>query len=94
MRNASPHIPAQIAEEIERRWFGPRMKKALLMVAEGQSYRLAAKASGLRSHQDIARAAKTIPGLQRGHVRAWRASWGKEFPEMWRHHLRDLDEVA
>jgi hypothetical protein len=86
--------PTSIAEEIERRWFGPRMKHALRLVLQGESYRRAAELAGLKSHQDVARVAASIPGFQELHLRAWRASWGKEFPNVWRQHVKHLDEAA
>jgi hypothetical protein len=74
------------------------MKRALRLALEGESYRRAAELAGLRSHQDVARAAKTIPGLEEAHLRAWKAAWEKQFgeplPALWQQHVRRLEEAA
>lgn len=86
----------EIAEELERRRFAPPMKRALLAVLAGRSYRHAADAEGL-DHRDVYKAAGTVEGLRQLHLRAWRDSWGEGFPSVWRHHLARLerrDEAA
>ena len=94
MEKGFSNDPTRIAEQIERRWFGPRMKQALRLVLEGKSYRHAAELAGLKSHQDVARAVASIPGFREVHLRSWKASWGEQFPEMWRHHVARLDQAA
>lgn len=66
------------------------MKQALRRVLCGESYRGAAAAEGI-DHAYLWRAARTIPGLCEAHLRAWRASWGNEFPPEWQHHLSRLE---
>ena len=94
MKKTPPHASAELTAEIETRGFGDRVQRALLLVLEGEAYRHAAELAGLRSHQDVARAAKSVPGLEEAHLWAWRMSWGKQFPAMWRQHVRHLDEAA
>ena len=56
---------------------------------------VSSRTSLLHELQDaMARAAKTVPGLEEAHLRAWRASWGEQFPTMWQQHIRHLDEAA
>jgi hypothetical protein len=79
-----------ILEALERRRFGPRMKRALMRVFEGESYRSAAEAEGI-DHADVFKAARSIPGLRESHLRAWRDGWGEAFPSAWRHHLARIE---
>ena len=97
MKKHTPHAPVELTAEIKRRGFGDRMQRALRLVLEGASYRYAAELAGLKSHQDVARAAKTIPGLEEAHLRAWRAAWEQlrePLPALWRHHFKRLDDAA
>jgi hypothetical protein len=80
-----------IREHIDYRRFGRKMKQALRRVLVGESYRAAAAAEGI-DHADLWRAAGSIPGMCEEHLRAWRASWGDEFPPVWEHFL-DRPEV-
>jgi len=82
-----------IREQIDRRRFGRRMKQALRRALNGESYRAAAAAEGI-DHADLWKAARSIPGLRDAHLRAWRASWGDEFPPEWQQHLKRLGSAA
>ena len=75
-----------IRAAIQQRRFSAPMKAALLAVLDGESYRNAAEIHGAR-WRDLHRAASTVPGLREAHLRAWRASWGDSFPEVWRRHI-------
>jgi hypothetical protein len=79
-----------IREQIDRRRFGRRMKQALRRVLIGESYRAAAAAERI-DHADLWKAATSITGLCEEHLRAWRNSWGDEFPPEWQHHLDRLE---
>ncbi len=79
-----------IREEINRRRFGIPMKQALRRVLNGESYRQAAAAEEI-DHADLWKAATSIEGLCEEHLRAWRESWGDEFPPEWQHHLDRLE---
>jgi hypothetical protein len=79
-----------IREQIKRRGFGEPMKRALRRVLIGESYRAAAGDEGV-DHADLWKAANSIAGLSEEHLRAWRASWGDEFPPEWEHHLNRLE---
>jgi hypothetical protein len=78
-----------IRAAIQRRRFSAPMKAALLAVLDGESYRNAAEIHGAR-WRDLHRAAATVPGLREAHLRAWRASWGDSFPEVWQRHIEGI----
>jgi len=50
----------ELQELLERRRFQERMRRALLLVAKGETLRGAAAAVGLASHQDVAKAASDL----------------------------------
>ncbi len=66
------------------------MKRALRRVLNGESYRQAAEAEGI-DHADLWKAACSVPELCEEHLRAWRASWGDEFPREWQQHVKRLE---
>ncbi len=78
-----------IREMIDRRRFHKPMRQALQRVLCGETYREAAAAERV-DHAHLWRSAMTIEGLCEEHLRAWRASWGDEMPEVWQHHLRKI----
>ena len=82
---------AEIRAVIARRRFYDATKAALIAVLEGQSYRQAAEAHGVR-WRDLHRAARTVPGLREAHLRAWQRSWGQTVPSVWRQHLQGVEE--
>jgi hypothetical protein len=77
---------SSIRKQINRRRFGISMKKALRRVLIGESYRAAAATEAV-DHADLWKAATSVSGLCEAHLRAWRASWGDEFPPEWQRHL-------
>ncbi len=79
-----------IRDQIDRRRFGRPMKQALRRVLIGESYRQAAEAEGI-DHADLWKAARSVHGLREEHLRAWRASWGDEFPREWKQHVERLE---
>jgi homospermidine synthase len=79
-----------IHEQIDRRRFGRPMKQALRRVLIGESYRAAAAAEAV-DHADLWKAATSVTGFCEEHLRAWRASWGDEFPPEWQHHLNRVE---
>ncbi len=81
-----------IREQIDRRRFQRPMKQALRRVLVGESYREAAAAEHV-DHSYLWRAAGSIEGFREAHLRAWRESWGDEFPPEWRQHLAALGQV-
>src|SRR5262245_1201504 len=72
-----PTAPDDPMAAIESSRLGPAMKTALRLVAEGQSYRQAAKEANLQSTADLRRAAKRF-GLAQVHNRARRAVVAEE----------------
>ena len=64
-----------------------------LAVLEGASYRAAAKRAGLRSHRALHATVHALK-LNEAHLLAWRASWGDEFPPVWRQHIEHISERA
>ena len=84
---------ARILAAIEARQFSERMKRGLNRVLDGESYRLAAEGEGV-GWRELHRNASTIKGLRDAHRRAWRDDWGRAFPAVWQHHVRDLDEAG
>ena len=38
--------------------------------------------------------AGTVEGLRDAHRRAWRDGWGRAFPAVWQHHVKDLEDVT
>lgn len=82
-----------ITTAIEARRFSGPMKAALRRVLKGESYRKAAEGEGV-GYREVHRNASTIKGLRDAHNRAWRDGWGRAFPALWRHHVRDLDEAG
>ena len=77
---------------------GGEVKQGDVLVAIGpaedqDSGAEAAKAEGV-DYRELHRNAGTVPGLREAHLRAWRASWGEAFPELWEHHLARLDDAA
>jgi hypothetical protein len=82
-----------IRTHIQSRRFSARMKRSLLCVLSGASYRDAARSEGI-DPATLHRAAGTVPGLRRAHLIAWRERWGDSFPPSWEHHVRELDEAG
>jgi hypothetical protein len=78
---------------IEARRFSPAMKRALGRVLEGESYRVAATAEGV-GWRELHRNAATVAGLKAAHLEAWRESWGRAFPAVWRHHVPARGEAT
>jgi homospermidine synthase len=78
-----------IREQIDQRRFHKPMRQALRRVLSGQTYREAADAEQI-DHAHLWRSAMSIEGLCEEHLRAWRASWGDELPEVWQHHLQKI----
>jgi hypothetical protein len=87
------HIHDVIRAAIDRRRFGDPMKAGLRLLLEGHSYRHAAELAGV-DYRELHRNAKTVKELREAHLRAWRDSWGRAFPSMWRRHLAPLDKAA
>ncbi len=73
---------------IDRRGFSPRMKEALKLVLDGESYRSAAKHAGV-GYREVFRNAQSIGGLLEAHKVTWVESWEDDFPPLWLHHLED-----
>lgn len=69
------------------------MKRALVRLLEGASYRQAAAGEGV-GFRELHRNAATVNGLRAAHLRAWRDRWGGAFPSVWRHHVRELDDAG
>lgn len=82
-----------IRAAIEARRFSPAMKRALGRVLEGESYRAAAAGEGV-GWRELHRNAATVPGLKAAHLEAWRESWGRAFPAVWRRHVANLTEAG
>lgn len=82
-----------ITRSIEARRFSPAMKRALARVLAGESYRKAAEAERV-GWRELHRNAGTVEGLRDAHRRAWRDGWGRAFPAVWQHHVKDLEDVT
>ncbi len=82
-----------ISEAIRERHFSEPMKRGLVRVLKGQSYRRAAADEGI-GYRELHRNAKTVPGLVELHLEAWRKSWGRDFPSLWRHHIERREKAA
>lgn len=82
-----------IRAAIEARRFSPAMKRALGRVLEGESYRAAAAGEGV-GWRELHRNAATVPSLKTVHLAAWRDRWGRAFPAVWQHQLRNIGETA
>jgi len=81
---------SSIREEIERRRFGPAMKRALARLLDGDTYRAAAEAEGV-DWRSLHWNAGHVDGLREARLIAWRDACGDSFPPLWQHHLRGLD---
>jgi len=57
---AALSVPIVAPEQLDQLPFGDRMREALKLVLDGDSYREAAEAVGLQSHQDLWRAARRL----------------------------------
>ncbi len=80
-----------IYAHLETRRFGPRMKRCLIRLLNGDSYRAAGRSEGI-DEGTLHKAASTVPGLRRAHLRSWSDAWGDDLPSQWRHHLDGLDQ--
>ena len=73
---------------IDRRGFSPRMKEALKLVLNGESYRSAAERTGV-GYREVYRNAASIGELRDAHKLMWLELWGDDFPPLWQHHLEE-----
>ena len=53
-------VPIVTPDQLDELPFGPKMREALKLVLDGDSFREAAEAVGLQSHQDLWRAARRL----------------------------------
>ncbi len=85
----------KLRQAIDQRRFSEPMKSALKALLDGDSYRTAAEKAGVEYRQ-VHRNAGTVAGLREAHLLAWRDDWEKYggLPEMWRQHLKRLEEAA
>ena len=81
-----------MAIEIERRRFSRPMKRALVRLLQGQTYRAAATAEGV-DFRNLAKNAKSVVGLRDSHLAAVRSRWDQEGRTVPPHLARRFDSA-
>lgn len=81
-----------MAIEIERRRFSRPMKRALVRLLQGQTYRAAATAEGV-DWRNLSANAKRVDGLRALHLKAVKDRWQREGREIPPHLTHKFDST-